>query len=72
MATLFSSPEHKVLKVSFCDGLFVRRPFVRASTISLNNFSSETTHWSLTKLHGNGPWVVPYHCCSNRSTWLHK
>ena len=56
----FSSPEHKVLKVSFCDGpLSVVRPCVRASTISLNNISSETTHWILSKLHRNDPWVVP-------------
>jgi len=38
----------------------------------LNIFSSETTHWILTKLHGNDPWVVPYQICSNRSSWLHK
>ena len=31
---------------------------VRASTISLNNFSSETTHWILTKLYRNDPWVI--------------
>ena len=45
---------------------------VRASTISLNNISSETTYWILTKLHRNDPWVVPYQSCSNRSSWLHK
>jgi len=49
---LFSSPEHKVLKVSFCDGPL---SVVCASTISLNNFFSETTHWTLTKLHRNDP-----------------
>ena len=44
-SVVFSSPEHKVLKVSFCDGPLsvVHRPCVRASTISLNNISSETT-----------------------------
>ena len=63
-----------VLKVSFCDGPFfvVHRPSVRASTISLNNISSETTYWILTKLHRNDPLVVPYQSCSNRSSWLHK
>ena len=48
------------------------RACVRASTISINNISSETTHWILTKLHRNDPWVVPYQSCSNRSSWLHK
>ena len=75
---LLATPEHKVLKVSFCDGPLsvVHRPSVRAcaraSTISLNNISSETTYWILTKLHRNDPWVVPYYSCSNRSSWLHK
>ena len=70
---LFISPEYKVLKVSFCDGpLSVVHPSVRASTISLNNFSSETAHWILTKLHRNDPWVVPYQSYSNGSDWLHK
>jgi len=55
----------------------VRRPSsvracVRASTISLNNISSETASWILTKLHRNDPWVVLYQSCSNRSSWLHK
>jgi len=67
---LFSSPEHKVLMVSYCDRALsvVRRP----STFYLNIFSSETTHWIWTKLHRNDPWVVPYHSCSNGSDWLHK
>ena len=42
----------------------------------VNNFfkqlSSETTHWILTKLHMNDPWVVLYHSCSKRSSWLLK
>ena len=38
----------------------------------LNIFSSETTHWILTKLHRNDPWVVPYQSCSNGFDWLHK
>jgi len=48
------------------------RPCVRPSTISLNNISSETAYWILTKLHRNDPWVVLYQNCSNRSSWLHK
>jgi len=72
---LFSSPEHEVLKWAFvilqCPASVVR-PSVRASTISLNNISSETAHWILTKLHRNDPWVVPYQSCSNSSSWLHK
>jgi len=64
--------------VSFCDPSMsgVRRPCVRPcvrpSTISLNNISSETAYWILTKLHRNDPWLVPYQSCSNRSSWLHK
>ena len=62
----------------FCDPSMsgVRRPCVLAcvcaSTISLNNISSETAYWILTKLHRNDPWVVPYQSCSNGSDWLHK
>ena len=64
---VFSSPEHKVLKVSFCDGyLLWVGACVCPPTVSLNNFS-ETTHWILTKLHRNDPWVVLYQSCSNRS-----
>ena len=65
--------------VSFCDPSMsgVRRPSsvrpsVRPSTISLNNISSETAYWILTKLHRNDPLVVPYQSCSNCSSWLHK
>ena len=74
-----SSPEHEVLKWAFvilqCPSSVVRpcdRASVRPSTISLNNISSETTYWILTKLHRNDPWVVLYQNCSNRSSWLHK
>ena len=52
--------------VSFCDPSMsgVRcpssvRPSVRPSTISLNNISSETAYWILTKLHRNDPWWSP-------------
>jgi len=68
---------HNLLKVSFCDGPLsvvhrpCVRPYVHPATITLNNIS-ETTHWILTKLHRNNPWVVPYQSCSNRSSWLHK
>ena len=48
------------------------RASVRASTISLNNISSETTYWILTKLHRNDPWVVLYQSCSNLSSKLQK
>jgi len=52
---VFSSPEHKVLKVSFCDGPLsvVHRPSVQASTFFLKNSSSETANLILTKLHIN-------------------
>jgi len=62
--SLFSSPEHKVLRVSYCDrplSVVRRRPSsVVRKLFYLNIFSSETTHWILTKLHWNDPWVVPY------------
>jgi len=61
--------------MAHCPSSIVRacvRASVRASTISLNNISSETTWWILTKLHRNDPLVVPYQSCSNRSSWLHK
>jgi len=88
--TVFSSPEHKVLRVSYCDrslSVVRRRPscVVRCASCGvrrpscvvrklfyLNIFSSETTHWILTKLHRNDPWEVPYQSCSNCSSWLHK
>jgi len=54
----------------------VRRPSsVRASVrqqFPVNNISSETAYWILTKLQRNDPWVVLYQICSNRSSWLHK
>ena len=74
--SFFSSPEHKVLMVSYCDralSVVVRRPScVVRKLFYLNIFSSATTHWILTKLHRNDPWVVPYQSCSNASDWLHK
>ena len=73
---IFSSPEHKVLMVSYCDRALsvVRRcpSCVVRKLFYLNIFSSETTHWILTKLHRNDPWAVPYQSCSNGSDWLHK
>jgi len=73
---VFSSPEHKVLRVSYCDrslSVVRRRPAsVVRKLFYLNIFSSETAHWILTKLHRNDPWVVPYQSCSNCSSWLHK
>jgi len=48
-----------------CASCVVRKLFY------LNIFSSETTNWILTKLHRNGPWVIPYQSCSNGSDWLH-
>ena len=72
----FSSPEYEVLSELLWFFNVRRpssvRPCVRPSTISLNKISSETAYWTLTKLHRNDPWVVPYQSCSNRSSWLHK
>ena len=81
--SFFSSPEHKVLRVSYCDrplsvvrrraSCVVRRAScVVRKLFYLNIFSSETTHWIWTKLHRNDSWVVPYQSCSNGSDWLHK
>jgi len=43
---------------------FVRRASsVVRKLFYLNIFSSETTHWILTKLHRNDPWVVPFQLC---------
>ena len=69
VSPFFSSHEHKVLGVSYCDrslSVVVRKLFY------LNIFSSKTAHWIMTKLHRNDPWVVPYQSCSNCSSWLHK
>jgi len=55
----FSSPEHKVLMVSYCDpplSVVLRRAAcVLCKLFYLNIFSSETAHWILTKLHWNDP-----------------
>ena len=70
---LFRSPEHKVLKVSFCAGpLSIVRACVRTSTISLNNISSEPTYWIWPNFTGMFPgWsptkvvqIVPVGCLS--------
>jgi len=65
-----SSPEHTVLKVSFCDGPLsvVHRPCVRLCVRQQFLLKRRI----LTKLHRNDPWVVPYQSCSNRFSWLHK
>jgi len=66
---LFSSSEHKVLRVSYCD----RSLSVVRKLFYLNIFSSETADWILIKLERNDPWVVPYQSCSNCScciSWL--
>ena len=69
----FSSPEHKVLKVSYWGGpLSVVRasvsPCVRpASTISLNIFSSSTTGPNSTKLGRDVPCMRLYQNCSKNS-----
>jgi len=68
MIILFSSPEHKVLRVSYCD----RTLSVVRRRRYLNIFFSETTHWILTKLYRNDPWVVPYQNCLTGFDWLHK
>jgi len=66
LLSIFNSPEHKVLRVSYCDRSLsvVRRPScVVRNFFYLNIFSSDTAHWILTKLHRNDPWVVPYQSC---------
>ena len=49
-----------------CASTCVRKPF------DLNNFSSETTHQILTKLHRNDPQVFLYQSCSKHFRLLHK
>jgi len=54
---------YKVLRVSYCDRpLSVVRHCASSVVRKLFylNISFETTHWILTKLHRNDPWVVPY------------
>ena len=74
--SFFSSPDHNVLRVSYCDrslSVVVQRAVsVVRKRFYLNIFFSETAHWILTKLHRNNPWVVLYQSCSNCSSWLHK
>ena len=54
---VFSSPEHKVPRVSYCDqsvSVIRRRPScVVRKLVYLNIFSSETALWIFTKLYGN-------------------
>jgi len=37
-----------------------------------NDFFSWTANGNFTKLNRNGPWMFPYHNCSNGSDMLHK
>ena len=68
---LFSSPEHNVLRGSYCDRSSSVRPsvrsfvrsFVRSLTISLKIFSSKTRRPILIKLGRNVPWVKLYKNC---------
>ena len=64
---IFSSPEHNVLRGSYCDrSSSVRlsvRPSVRPLTISLKIFSSKTRRPILIKLGRNVPWVKLYKNC---------
>ena len=79
---IFSSPEHEVLRMSFCHRWLsvVRRssvrpsvrPCVRRQQFSLNDISSETTGPNLMKLCQNVPWVKLFQSCSNRSGPLHN
>jgi len=73
---IFSSPEHKMLMVSYCDrplSVVVRHAMCgMRQRWYLNIFSSETAHSILTKLHRNDSYVFLYQSCSNRFSWLHK
>ena len=73
---LFLAHLSRRLKVRYCDHspsvVVVRlsvRPSVRSQ--SLNNISSWTSEWILTKLHRNDPWLVLFQSCSNGSGPLH-
>jgi len=62
---IFSSPEHKVLSVSYCDrslsvvrrraSSVVCRPSCVVRKLFYLNISSKPDHWILTKLHRNDP-----------------
>ena len=69
--SIFSSPEHKVLKVSYCDRSLsvVRSAFgFRRQLFPSNDISSLTTWPILIKLHRDDPWMVPFHYCSKK--WI--
>ena len=73
---VFSSPEPKAqgeVLWSLTVRRRRRRPSVRPSvrSQSLNNISSWTSDWILTKLHRNDPWLVLFQSCSNGSGPLH-
>ena len=54
MALLFSSPEHNILRVSYCD---------RSMSVCkqlLKRFSDETDQQISMKLHRNDPWVMHF------------
>ena len=70
LSTVFSSPEHLCSgEMLWAVSSIVHRALsvVRRSPQTLNNISSQTTEWILTKLHQNDPWVDLYQSCSNRS-----
>ena len=76
-AIFFLAHLSRRLKVRYCDHspsvvVVVRlsvRPSVRSQ--SLNNISSSTNDWILTKLHRNDLWLVLFQSCSNGSGPLH-
>jgi len=67
-----TSPEHKVLIMSFVTGLCPSSCIVcPSSTFSFNIFSPETAYLILTKLHKNYHWGVPFQSGYNGSGCLH-
>ena len=62
---MFGSGSGWAIVTGLCSSSVVHKRFY------LNIFCSETTHWILTKLHRNDPWVVPHKWCLNGSDWLH-
>jgi len=60
----FSSPEHKVLMVNYCDW-----PCPLSSLIFTLNILSETVHWMLIEKKA---WIIPFSNCAQAFHELHN
>ena len=69
---LFSSPEHEVLMVSYCDQSLSSPSSVHCQLFALNDFFYKTAGGILKYFYRKVPWVTLYQNCSNRSAPLNK